>query len=113
METTNDIKALYMVFNAGFSDEAIKIARTAGAGGATVFNARGEGATHKSLMGITIDSEKEIVLSLVSKEVAEKIMAEIKEKMGLKSPANGICFTLPVENITKNSLPTPRVQEKE
>ena len=101
-----DIKALFIVVNAGFSEEAINIARAAGAGGATILNSRGEGATHKSVLGITVDFEKEMVLSLVQKSVADKIMGQIKEKMGIRSPANGICFTMPVENLTEINLPS-------
>lgn len=97
METGNNVKALFIIVNAGFADEVVEIAREAGAGGATIINARGIGSVHKSIMGITVDTEKEMVLSLVSGDVAEKIMAVIKEKAGLKSPVNGICFIMPVE----------------
>lgn len=100
MEETNKIKALYIVVNAGFSDEVMGIARAAGAKGATIINARGEGAMHKSIMGITIDSEKEILIILIDEATAEKIMAVIKEKAGLHSPAQGICFSIPVDRTT-------------
>ena len=101
MENTDNIKALFIVVNAGFADEVIDLARAAGASGATIINARGEGALHKSFLGITIDSAKEMILSLVDKDTSEKIMASVKEKAGLKSPANGICFTMPVDRITE------------
>lgn len=98
MEKDN-IKALFIIVNAGFADEAVEIAHQAGAGGATIINARGIGPVHKSIMGITVDTEKEMVLSLVDRDTAEKVIAAIKEKAGLKSPANGICFIMPVEKM--------------
>ncbi len=96
----NELKALYIIVNAGFSQEVVEIARAVGATGATIINARGSVAKPKTILGITIDTEKEIVLSVVKKEVAIKIMSEIKEKAGVGTPAHGLCFFLPVEMST-------------
>ena len=99
MERVENIKALYIVVNVGFGDEAADIAREAGASGATIINARGVGPVHKLIMGITVDTEKEIVLILVDRDTAAKIIAAIKEKVGMKTPANGICFVIPIEKM--------------
>jgi len=104
MENATSIKALFIIVSAGFSDEAIDIARESGATGATIINSRGEGSTHKSFMGITVDTERELVLTLVKAEAAERIMAGIKAKMGIESPARGICFSLPVDAVSTTSL---------
>ena len=95
-----ELKALYIIVNAGFAQEVVEIARSVGATGATIINARGSVAKPKTILGITIDTEKEIVLSVVKKEVAIKIMSEIKEKAGVGTPAHGLCFFLPVEMST-------------
>lgn len=97
----NSVKALFVVVNAGFAAEVIDIARSAGAKGATVINARGGGLPHKSFMGITIDTEKEILLLVVESEAAETIMAAIDEKAGFHSPAHSLCITVPVEKTTR------------
>lgn len=97
MEKNSNMKALYIIVNAGFADEVVEMAREAGAGGATIINARGTGAVHKAILGISIEAEKEMILSLVDGSTADKIIAVVKEKAGLKSPANGICFVMPVE----------------
>jgi len=95
-----ELKALYIIVNAGFSAEVVKIARDLGSTGATIINARGSVAKPKTILGITIDTEKEIVLSVVEKEVAIKITEAIKEKAGVGTPAHGLCFFLPVEMST-------------
>ena len=95
-----DLKALYIIVNAGFSAEVVKIARSLGATGATILNARGSVAKPKTILGITIDTEKEIILSVVEKEVAIKIMEKIKESLGVGTAAHGLCFFLPVEMST-------------
>ena len=96
----NDLKALYIIVNAGFASEVVDIARSLGSTGATIINARGSVAKPKTILGITIDTEKEIVLSVVKKEVAIRIMQKIKEKAGVGTPAHGLCFFLPVEMST-------------
>ena len=96
-----NIKALYIIVNAGFSESAIEIARNCGATGGTVFSARGTGhhkKEHKSLFHF--EPEKEIIICLVTEEVANKVMDVIKEVAGVDSPVNGICFMLPVDKMT-------------
>lgn len=105
MGHVDNIKALFIILNAGHADEVIDIARDNGVKGATILHARGAGARHESFMGITVDSEKEMVLCIVEDETSVKTMAAIKEKAGIKTPAHCICFTLPVEDLLGISLP--------
>ena len=99
-----ELKALYIIVNAGFSSEVVEIAREQGATGATIINARGSVAKPKTIFGITIDTEKEIVLSVVEKEVAVRILEEVKQKAGVGTAAHGLCFFMPVEMSTLNIL---------
>jgi nitrogen regulatory protein PII len=97
-----ELKALYIIVNAGFSSEVVEIARSLGSTGATIINARGSVAKPKTILGITIDTEKEIVISIVEKDVAQKIMDQVKEKAGVGTAAHGLCFFMPVEMSTLN-----------
>lgn len=97
----DNLKALFIIVNAGFAEEIVNIARAEGASGATIINARGETVRHQTIMGITVDSEKEIILSIVEGNIATKIMDAIREKAGIKSPAHGVCFFMPVEKMTE------------
>jgi nitrogen regulatory protein P-II 1 len=97
MEQTNHPKLIIILVNAGHSEEVIALAREAGATGATILNARGEGAKHEVFMGITVDSEKEMILCLADSDVADRVLAAVKEKAGIKTSAHGVCFTMPVE----------------
>ena len=97
-----ELKALDIIVNAGFSDEVVEIARSLCSTGATIINARGSVAKPQTILGITIDTEKEIVLSVVEKDVAIKIVEKVKEKVGVGTAAHGLCFYLPVEMSTLN-----------
>ncbi|MHC5249606.1 P-II family nitrogen regulator [Enterococcus sp. HY326] len=96
IDETKIQKALHVICTAGYADDVVEVARKVGAGGATILNARGEGARHQVFMGITIDSEREIILFLTDDETCEKIMQAVKEKVGFNTEANCICFSIPV-----------------
>lgn len=112
MEHFKNTKALFIIANAGHADDIIEMAKARGAGGATVLNARGEGAKHEVFMGITVDSEKEIILCLVDENVADKIMAVVKEKAGIGTAAHSVSFTMPVDKmIGINTVPFPNLED--
>ena len=88
------------IVNQGYSDELMNTAREAGATGGTVLNARGqahEGAV--KFFGISVQDEKEMILTLTSREKKVSIMRAICEAHGLNSKAQGIVFSLPVDNV--------------
>lgn len=93
---TSNMKALYIVVTAGFAEQVVDFIRAKGSSGATIINARGISSLHKEIMGISIDREKEMVLTLTDSETADKIMETIKQKTAFKAEAHGVCFTLPV-----------------
>jgi len=99
METENEMKALYVVVSAGHTDEIMDILRAGGVSGGTIIGARGEGSHHRSFMGITLDYEQEIIISIADKKTAEQIMIDIQEKAGWKTEVRGICYMMPVDKI--------------
>ena len=99
MDNAGNMKALFIITNACFAENVLETAREAGAKGATILNVRGEGARHKSIIGITVDIEKDIIMCVVDENTAEKTMVAIKEKAGAMLPAHCICFTMPVDKI--------------
>lgn len=97
MEATADMRALYIIVNTGFANEVVDIARQAGVKGATIMTARGAGAPHGTVLGITVDPQKEIIIAVVDEATAEKAMAIVKEKAGVETPARSVCFTVTVD----------------
>jgi len=99
MNDKNDMKLLIMVVNAGLSDDVMEMAREAGLKGATILAARGENAKLEKVMGITVDTEKDFIMSITEKDTAEAVMEAVKEKAGFTSEAHAFCFTMPVERV--------------
>jgi nitrogen regulatory protein PII len=88
------------IINHGYSDELMTAAREAGATGGTVMSARGlahEGPV--KFFGVSVQDEKEIVIILTSREKKVTIMQAISQVHGIASKAEGIIFSLPVDNV--------------
>ncbi len=83
---------------ADYVDDAINAAREAGAPGGTVIRARAlnnEKAEH--FIGMTLTEERDMLLVLTKREFKKQIMDALSEKVGLKSEAAGLIFSLPVD----------------
>ena len=107
-ESTKDAIAhdlIVSIVNQGYSDEFMNTAREAGASGGTVISARGqahEGAV--KFFGISVQDEKEMIIILTSREKKVNIMRAVCETHGLNSKAQGIVFSLPVDNVMGLSI---------
>lgn len=96
---SQNMKALYIVVNTGFAEKIVDLALTNGASGATIINARGICMTHKQVMGISADTEKEVVLILTDEPTAKRIMEAVHNYAGFKTHAHGICFCIALERV--------------
>ncbi|ACB83941.1 P-II family nitrogen regulator [Natranaerobius thermophilus] len=88
------------IVNKGRSRLVVEAAKNAGAEGGTVLGGRGTGVREKAkLLGITIEPEKEIILTLVPREDAEDILDAIIKEAELNKPGKGISFILEVKRV--------------
>ena len=88
------------IVNHGYSVDAMKAAKKAGATGGTILHGHGvSGKEAAKFFGITINEEKEILMIVARREMKQKIMMSISSEMGMSSPAQGIVFTLPVDDV--------------
>ena len=76
------------------------IAREQGARGGTILTARGVAKEDAAaFFGITIHSEKEILMMVVEKDIRDNILNAIYKEMGMAKAAQGIAFSLPVSDV--------------
>lgn len=88
------------IINRGYSDEFMNIARKSGARGGTILNARSQ--TFQGTLkyfGISIQDERELILILTNRDMGIPLMKAICDNYGLSSKAQGIVFSLPVDNV--------------
>lgn len=101
------------IVNSGFSDEVMSAAREVGAGGGTVFSARGTASKEaEKRFDIVIHPDKEVVIILVPTEIKEKVLRALYNKVGLDTPGQGIAFSLPVDDVIGLSEGKAKKEEK-
>ncbi len=99
----NDIKKsnfqlIVSIVNEGFSDKVMSAAKRCGANGGTLIKGRELGGKNSfKFFNMTMEPEKDVVLIVCQDDLKTKIMSHILEKTGLKTEAQGICFSLPID----------------
>ena len=106
--TTNNHEVIFAIVNTGFAEEAMEVARKEGARGGTILNARGAAKEDAAaFFGITIHTEKEILMMVVEKEIRDRVLNALYKEMGMDKKAQGIAFSLPVSDAAGLVKPEP------
>ena len=85
------------IANYGYNEMVMDAARAAGAAGGTVLHGKGVGLKRaEHFFGVSLVSEKEIILVVTKTAQKNSIMRSIMEQAGVDSPAGTIIFSLPV-----------------
>ena len=89
------------IVNAGYSENVMKAARSAGARGGSIVRGRGSANPEsEEFFGVTIQPDKEIVLVLVSADIKDAVLKAVYKNAGLSTEGVGIVFSLPVSRTT-------------
>ena len=93
-------EVIFCIVNDGFSDLVMDAAREAGAAGGTVIHAKGTGTElARKFLGVSIATEREILLILTRRETKKAIMKAVTAHAGAQTPAQALVFSLPVESV--------------
>lgn len=86
------------IVNRGFSEKVMSVASEKGATGGTVLHGRGTYKNARTILGMKIEPEKEVLMIVVDKTICADIIMAIYESAGLHTPGSGICFALPISS---------------
>ena len=91
-------EVIFCIVNAGFADSVMDAAKEFGARGGTVIHARGTAnSLAEKKFEIAVQPEKEMVMILVPSEIKDNGLHGLYRSVGLKTPGQGIAFSLPVD----------------
>ena len=94
---TEAYEVIFAIVNAGVADDVMDVARELGVRGGTIIHGRGVAREDAAaFFGITLHAEKEILMMVVDKEIRETVLNAIYKEMGMAKKAQGIAFSLPV-----------------
>ena len=84
----------------GWGSSVLQASVKAGARGGTVLLGRGAGVHEREkIFGMSIEPEKEIVLTIVQSDQVEAILGEIVRAAELDAAGHGMAFVVPVHEI--------------
>ena len=85
------------IVNEGMADDVMDVAREHGVRGGTILNARGvTNEEAAAFFGISIHSEKEILMMVVENKIKNDVLNAIYDKLEMSKKTKGIVFSLPV-----------------
>ena len=103
------------IVNKGFNEQVMISAKSCGAKGGTVINARGTAKEDiAKRFDYIVTPEKEIVLLVVPFEIKDQLLHALYKDIGLHTPGQGIVFTVPVDEtagIGKKSAQNEKAEE--
>ena len=101
MADEKNFELVVCIVNAGYSENVMTAARSAGARGGSIVRGRGSANPEsEEFFGVTLQPDKEIVLLLVSADIKDAVLKAIYKNAGLSTEGVGIVFSLPVSRTT-------------
>lgn len=99
-ETMVEFSLIIAVYNAGYTDDVVAVARDAGATGGTVIHARGiakeAGEKH---FGLTIQDDKEVMIVLSPADLSRPILDALNTKCGPNTESHALVMSVPVHEV--------------
>jgi len=93
-------KAIIAALKPNVTDQVVEAAKTCGISGATIVPGRGTGMHEaKTFLGLTLETQTDVVFFLAEEELVEPVMAAIHKAGGLDEHGTGVVFVLPVEQV--------------
>ena len=109
---TNNHEVIFTIVNAGFAEEAMRVAREQGVRGGTILGARGVvNEEAAAFFGITLHADKEILMMVVEKDIRDRVLNALYKEMSLGKKAQGIVFSLPVSDVAGLAVPEEKTEE--
>jgi len=101
MSTETDANDLIVtIVPKGQAEKILRASKEVGAEGGTILYGRGVGVHEtRSILGIPIEPEKEIVLTVIPHSLRDRTVDAILEAGRLDEPGNGIIFALGIDRL--------------
>ena len=93
-----DVSLITCIVQRGIADTIVKAAQEAGAQGATVYYARGEGVRERlGILALAVEVDKGVINVVVAKDQADRILERMYIAGDLDTPGMGLIFLTPLE----------------
>mgnify|MGYP001026130768 CR=1 FL=1 len=93
----DNYKLIVTIVKRGKAEKIVDVSHRAGAEGGTVLS--GHGTAVRLLLGISVEPEREIVLTLIEKDKAQTVLDAIVKEGDLNEPNKGIAFVVSLDQV--------------
>tara|TARA_B100000315_G_scaffold227553_1_gene235602 strand:- start:207 stop:572 length:366 start_codon:yes stop_codon:yes gene_type:complete len=107
------LDVITVIVQRGKTDPIVKAMMKAGSGGATISFGRGTGVRERlGLLGIAIQPEKEIIVTVTPKAITEKVFDAMVKAGKLDHPGMGFAYTQDVGRVV-GLIPSKKKEDEE
>lgn len=100
MTPSGSLSLIVAIVRKGWGSSVLEASVKAGARGGTVLPGRGAGINEQEkIFGVSIEPEKEVLLTVIGSERVDTVLAEIVRAGELDQAGRGIAFVLPVDRL--------------
>ncbi len=93
-----DVALITCIVQRGIADTIVRAAQEAGAQGATVHYARGEGVRERlGILALAVEVDKEVINVVVAKDQADRIFERMYIAGNLDTPGMGLIYLTPLD----------------
>ena len=93
-----DVALITCIVQRGIADTIVKAAQEAGAQGATVHYARGEGVRERlGILALAVEVDKEVINVVVAKDQIDRIFERMYIAGNLDTPGMGLIYLTPLD----------------
>jgi len=95
-----DVSLITCIVQKGIADTIVKAAQEAGAQGATIHYARGEGIRERlGILALAVEVDKEVINIVVAKDQADRIFERMYIAGNLDTPGMGLIYLTPLDKV--------------
>lgn len=95
----NKFECIMTIVDGGYSEDVVDAAKSVGAKGATIVNARGSMSKEPNkFFKLNIQPDKQIILILCNNDQTKTIVEAISKRAGMNTKAHALSLVLPVED---------------
>lgn len=95
-----NLELIITIVDGGKGPDVVDFSKEAGASGGTILHGRGSGIHDAGkFLGLEIEPEKDIVLTIVPDSLTTKVMNAIGEGIQINKPGNGVALSIALSKV--------------
>ncbi len=105
-------KLIVTLVNPQFTETILKSAKSHGATGDVIIQAKGKGLEPAKFLGLSVADRTDVILMVVEEHLVSKVLQGFEDECKLQEPGNGISVVLSIERVAGLDRQIKAIKEK-